>query len=53
MLDIAKKLTIDENNDGVTDIYGLTSGGNMTSGWLPLRGLLQTEIIFLHFIVER
>lgn len=35
MLDIAKKLTIDENNDGTTDIYGLTSGGNMTSGWLP------------------
>lgn len=35
MLDIAQKLTKDTNNDGVTDIYGLSSGGNMTTGWLP------------------
>lgn len=35
MIEIAKKLTIDENGDGVTDIYGLSSGGNITTGWLP------------------
>ncbi len=35
MLDIAQKLTKDTNGDGVTDIYGLSSGGNMTTGWLP------------------
>lgn len=35
MLDIAQKLTKDTDGDGVTDIYGLSSGGNMTTGWLP------------------
>jgi|LSQX01.3.fsa_nt_gb multiple sugar transport system substrate-binding protein len=35
MLDIAKRLTIDEDNDGETDIYGLITGVTITDGWLP------------------
>ncbi len=35
MLEIAKKLTLDTNGDGKTDIYGLSTGANMTMGWLP------------------
>ena len=35
MMEIAKKLTIDKDGDGTVDIYGLTSGSNITTGWLP------------------
>jgi len=35
MLDIAKKLTIDMDKDGVTDIYGLVHASNISEGWLP------------------
>lgn len=35
MIDIAKKLTKDTDGDGNNDIYGLATGENMTTGWLP------------------
>lgn len=35
MLNKAKQLTKDTNGDGETDIYGLATGENMTTGWLP------------------
>ncbi len=35
MLEKAKKLTVDTDGDGKTDIYGLATGSNMTTGWLP------------------
>lgn len=35
MLDKAQALTKDTDGDGVTDIYGLATGENMTTGWLP------------------
>lgn len=36
MFDIAKKLTVDNDGDGVTDIYGLMTSQNITQGWLPM-----------------
>lgn len=35
MIEKAKKLTVDTDGDGKTDIYGLATGSNMTTGWLP------------------
>ncbi len=35
MLEIAEKLTVDKNNDGKTDTYGLIMTDNITQGWLP------------------
>ncbi len=35
MLEIAEKLTVDKDNDGKTDVYGLIMTDNITQGWLP------------------
>ena len=35
MLDMAQKLTKDTDGDGKTDVYGLATGENITTGWLP------------------
>ncbi len=34
-LDAAKKLTSDENGDGITDSYGFLTRNNMENGWAP------------------
>lgn len=44
MMEMAKKLTVDENGDGKTDIFGIHYGSNITQGWLPFMAATGCDI---------